>query len=174
MRTIEQLEAILKALREQLAELQDDRNSGAEVPAWKESLARRELDKYTAELEARREEKAAVDKAEAEAAKRHADQQAAVMEAVEEAYTVLEKATAKAAEAHAEAIKGLPAYREARAAEVEAYRNLRGLVEQLDEPERDEDGHIVTDRAPFYMHNGNVMQKGSITPGRYGRVLDRV
>lgn len=174
MRTIEQLEAILKALREQLAELQDDRNSGAEVPAWKESLARRELDKYTAELEARREEKAAVDKAEAEAAKRHTDQQAAVMEAVEEAYTVLKEATAKAAEAHAEAIKGLPAYRKARAAEVEAYRNLRGLVEQLDEPECDEDGNVVTDRAPFYMQNRNVMHEGSITPGRYGRVLDRI
>ncbi len=174
MRTIEQLEAILKALREQLAELQNDRNSGAEVDDRKEALVHRELDKYTAELEARRKEKAAVDKSKAEAAKRHADQQAAVMEAVEEAYAVLEEATAKAAEAHAEAIKGLPAYRAARAKEVEAYRNLRDLVEQLDEPERDEDGHIVTDRAPFYMHNRNVMQKGSITPGRYGRDLDRI
>lgn len=174
MRTIKQLEAILKSAREQLAELQDDRNSGAEVPDWKEALLRRELTKYTAELEARREEKAAVDKSKAEAAKRHASQQAAVMEAVEEAYTVLEEATAKAAEAHAEAIKGLPAYREARAAEVEAYRNLRDLVEQLDEPECDKDGNIITDRAPFYMQNRNVMQKGSITPGRYGRVLDRI
>lgn len=115
-----------------------------------------------------------MDKSKAEAAKRHIAQQAAVMEAVEEAYTVLEEATAKAAEAHAEAIKSLPAYRKARAAEVEAYRNLRGLVEQLDEPERDDDGNVVTDRAPFYMHNGNVMQKGDITPGRYGRDLDRI
>ena len=57
---------------------------------------------------------------------------------------------------------------------MEAYRNLRGLVEQLDEPECDKDGNIITDRAPFYMHNGNVMQQGSITPGRYGRDLDRI
>ncbi|MDV2424537.1 hypothetical protein RAE13_08970 [Corynebacterium curieae] len=47
-------------------------------------------------------------------------------------------------------------------------------MEQLDEPECDKDGNIITDRAPFYMHNGNVMQQGSITPGRYGRDLDRI
>ena len=47
MHTIEQLEAILKALREQLAELQNDRNSGVEVDDRKEALVHRQLDQYT-------------------------------------------------------------------------------------------------------------------------------
>lgn len=175
MRTIEQLEAIVENIQTQLSELKEDRSKGVDVSDWKETQAHRELKKYTDELEERREEKAALDKAKAEVEKRHAEQQAAVLEAAEEAYTVLKETTVSAAEAHKAALQGLPAYREARAIEVEAYRNLRGLVEQLDEPEHDDDGNVITDRIPFYKDTvGNVMHHDDIVPGKYGRALDRI